>query len=118
MVAFYVQYLAPILYIFFASPDINMAFHQAARNVLIDDESLLQRFHLGVQFKGNDKSNFFVSFLHAFSQRISHEGPIFIGLIDELMIINVDFFFIMTFLFSLLNLFPYIYSDSDFLVLF
>lgn len=70
-----------------------MAFHQAARNVLIDDESLLQRFHLGVQFKGNDKSNFFVSFLHAFSQRISHEGPIFIGLIDELMIINVDYFY-------------------------
>lgn len=75
MVAFYVQYLAPILYIFFSSPDINMAFHQAARNVLIDDESLLQRFHLGVQFKGTDKSNFFVSFLHAFSQRISHERP-------------------------------------------
>jgi hypothetical protein len=36
--------------------DINMAFHQAARNVLIDDESLLQRFHLGVQVKGTDKS--------------------------------------------------------------
>lgn len=52
-----------------------MAFHQAARNVLIDDESLLQRFHLGVQFKGTDKSNFefFGSFIHAFSQRISHE---------------------------------------------
>lgn len=52
-----------------------MAFHQAARNVLIDDESLLQRFHLGVQFKGTEKSNFFVSFLHAFSQRISYERP-------------------------------------------
>lgn len=37
--------------------DINMAFHQAARNVLIDDESLLQRFHLGVQFKGTDKKS-------------------------------------------------------------
>ncbi|XP_062595153.1 gamma-tubulin complex component 4-like isoform X2 [Saccostrea cucullata] len=37
--------------------DVNMAFHQAARNVLIDDESLLQRFHLGVQFKGSDKKS-------------------------------------------------------------
>ncbi|XP_061164050.1 gamma-tubulin complex component 4-like isoform X1 [Saccostrea echinata] len=37
--------------------DVNMAFHQAARNVLIDDESLLQRFHLGVQFKGSEKKS-------------------------------------------------------------
>lgn len=53
-----------------------------------------------------------------FHREFLMKDPIFIRLIDELMIINVDFFFIMTFLFSLLNLFPYIYSDSDFLVLF
>lgn len=72
MVAFLCTWL-PSFILLFSSPDINMAFHQAARNVLIDDESLLQRFHLGVQFKGTDKSNFFGSFIHAFSQRISHE---------------------------------------------
>lgn len=72
MVAFLCTWL-PSFILLFSSPDINMAFHQAARNVLIDDESLLQRFHLGVQFKGTDKSNFFGLFIHAFSQRISHE---------------------------------------------
>lgn len=82
-----------------------MAFHQAARNVLIDDESLLQRLHLGVQFKGTDKSNFFGSLSMHFHREFLMKDTIFIRLIDELMINNVGFF-IMTFLFSLLNFFP------------
>ncbi|CAL1542133.1 unnamed protein product [Lymnaea stagnalis] len=39
--------------------DVNRAFHHAARNVLIDNDALLQRFHLTVPLTQKDKSMLF-----------------------------------------------------------
>ena len=38
----------------------NAAFQQAAHNVLIDDENLLQRFHINVITKSTDKSKLII----------------------------------------------------------